>query len=52
MVRLGGDQVTAGNQFVALDGGVVVNRPPILAEDLGVVLDTNNKTDSPLWSGT
>jgi hypothetical protein len=42
MIRFGGDQVAAGNQFVALDGGVVVDRPPILAEGLGVVLDTNN----------
>jgi hypothetical protein len=28
MVRLGGDQVAAGDQFVALDGGVVVDGPP------------------------
>ena len=42
MVRLGGDQVAAGNQFVALDGGVVVNGPLIIFENFGVVLDTNN----------
>ncbi|NIO62428.1 MAG: hypothetical protein GTO35_07545 [Gammaproteobacteria bacterium] len=37
VVRLGGDQVAAGDQFVALDGGVVVDGPPILAEGLGGV---------------
>ena len=42
MIRLGGDQVAAGDQFVALDGSVVVDGPPILAEGLGVVLDTNS----------
>jgi hypothetical protein len=42
MVRLGGDQVAAGDQFVTLDGGVVVDGPPILVEGLGVVLDTNS----------
>jgi hypothetical protein len=42
MVRLGGDQVAASHQFVALDGGVVVNGPLIIFENFGVVLDTNN----------
>jgi hypothetical protein len=42
MVRLGGYHVAAGDQFVTLDGGVVVDRPAILAEGLGGVLDTNS----------
>ena len=42
MVRLGGDQVAAGHQFVAFDGGVVVDGPLIIFENFGVVLDTNN----------
>jgi hypothetical protein len=42
VVRLGGDQVTARDQFVSLDGGVVVDGPLIILEDFGVVLDTNN----------
>jgi hypothetical protein len=42
MVRLGGDQIPAGDQFVASDGVVVVDRPLVLFESLGVVLDTNN----------
>ncbi len=37
MVRLGGDQVAAGDQFVALDASVIMDRPPILAEGLGGV---------------
>jgi hypothetical protein len=37
VVRLGGDQVATTDQFVAFDGGVVVDRPPILAEGLGEV---------------
>jgi hypothetical protein len=41
-VGLGGDQVTAGHQLVALDGGVVVDGPAILFECLGGVLDTND----------
>ena len=41
-VRLVGDQVTARDQFVALDRGAVVDGPPILAEGLGGVLDTND----------
>jgi len=44
MVRHGGDQIAACHQFVALDRGVVVDRPPVFAEGLGVVLDTNRKT--------
>jgi len=36
MVRLGGDQVAAGHQLVALDGGVVAKWPAVLAEGLGV----------------
>jgi hypothetical protein len=42
VVRLGGDQVAPCHQFVALDGGVVVDGPLIFFEGLGVVLDTNN----------
>jgi hypothetical protein len=42
VVRLGGDQVAACHQFVALDGGVVVDGPLIIFENLGVVLDTNS----------
>ena len=42
VIRLGGNQVAACHQLVALDGGVVVDGPPILAEGLGVVLDTYN----------
>ena len=37
MVRLGGDQVAACHQFVALDGGVVVDGPLIFFENLGGV---------------
>ena len=37
MVRLGRDQVTPCHQFVALDGGIVVDGPLILFEDLGEV---------------
>ena len=37
MVRLGGDQVAAGDQFVALVGGVVVDGPLIIFEDFGEV---------------
>ena len=44
VIGLGGDQVAAGHQFVALDGGVVVDGPAILAEGFGGVLDTNRKT--------
>ena len=44
MVRLGGNQVAACHQLVALDGGVVVDGPLVILEGLGVVLDTNNKT--------
>jgi hypothetical protein len=46
MVRLGGDQVTAGDQFVAFDASVVVNHPPIFAEGLGEV------QDQPLFART
>ena len=42
MVRLGGDQVSARDQFVALDGGVVMYGPLIIFENLGGVLDTND----------
>jgi len=42
MIGLGGDQVAAAGQFVALDGGVVVDGPLIIFEDLCGVLDTNN----------
>ncbi len=41
MVRLGGDQVAARDQLVALDGGVVVDGPLIFFEGLGGVVDTN-----------
>ena len=46
MVRLGGDDVTAGDQLVAPDGGVVVDRPAVVAKVLGVVVDPNRKTGS------
>ena len=42
VIRLVGDQVTAGDQFVALDGRMVVDRPLIIFENFGVVLDTND----------
>jgi hypothetical protein len=42
MIRLGGDQVAAGDQLVALDAGVVVDGPLIIFENLGGVVDTNN----------
>jgi hypothetical protein len=42
MARLGRDQVAAGNQFVALDGGVIMDGPFIILENLGGVLDTNS----------
>ena len=31
MVRLGGDQIAARDQFVPLDGGVVVKSPSLMA---------------------
>jgi len=37
MVRLGGDQVAAGEQLVPLDGGVVVDSPLVFFEALGEV---------------
>ena len=37
MVRLGGDQVAAGDQLVAFDAGVVVDGPLIIFENLGGV---------------
>ena len=40
MVRLGGDQVAACHQLVALYGGVVVEGPLIFFVGFGVVLDT------------
>ena len=40
--RLGGVQVAARHQLVAFDGGVVMDRPAVFAEALGVVLDTND----------
>ena len=52
VVWLGGDQVAAGHQLVALDGSVVVNGPFVFFESFGVVLDTNNQTDAPRWCGT
>ena len=42
VIRLGGDQVTAGHQSTALDGGVVVDGPLIFLEVFGVVLDKNS----------
>ena len=36
MVRLGGDQVAACHQFVAFDGGIIVDRPLITFENFGV----------------
>jgi hypothetical protein len=52
MVRLGGDQVAARDQLVAADGGIVVDGPLIIFENLGGVLDTNRKMASswrPGW---
>lgn len=43
VVRLGGDEVAACYQFVTLDGGIVMDRPPVFFEALGGVLDTNSK---------
>ena len=37
VIRLRWDQVTAGEQLVALDGGVVVDGPLVLFEGLGEV---------------
>jgi len=42
IVRLGGYQVAAGDQFVALDGSVVMDGPLIISKNLGEVLDTND----------
>jgi hypothetical protein len=47
MVRLGRDEVTPRDQFVALDGGIVVNRPSVVAKVLGVIVDTKRKPASP-----
>jgi hypothetical protein len=47
MIGLGGDQVAAGDQFVALDAGVIVDGPLAIFENLGGVLDTNQKTVLP-----
>jgi hypothetical protein len=45
MVRLGGDEVAPRDQLVALDGGgVVVDRPAVVAKVFGVIVDTNRKT--------
>jgi len=44
MVRLGGDQVAAGDQLVSFDAGVVVDRPLIIFENFGGAVDTNRKT--------
>ena len=52
VVRLGGDQVAADDQFVAFDRGVVVDGPAVLAEGLGEVVDTNRKMVLPHWRGT
>ena len=37
VVRFGGDQVMAAGQFVALDGGVIVDGPLVIFEGLGGV---------------
>jgi hypothetical protein len=37
VIGLGGDQVAAGDQLVALDGGVVVDSPLIILENFGGV---------------
>ena len=42
MVRLGGDEIPSGDQFVAFDAGVVVDGPLIIFENLGGVVDTND----------
>jgi hypothetical protein len=52
MVRLGGDQVAAAGQLVALDGGIIVDRPAVVTEIFGVVVDTNRKTAFPRERGT
>jgi hypothetical protein len=52
VVRFGGDQVAAGNQFVALDEGVVVDGPLIILEGFSGVLDTNRKTALLRQAGT
>ena len=44
VVRLRLNQVTARDQFVAFDGGLIVDGPLIILEDLGGVVDTNRKT--------
>jgi hypothetical protein len=48
VVRLGRDQVAAGDQFVALDRGIIVDGPLVILEDFRGVLDTNRKTASCL----
>jgi hypothetical protein len=46
MVRLGGDEVAPGNQLVAPNGGIIVDRPAVVAEIARAVVDTNRKTAS------
>jgi hypothetical protein len=46
MVRLGGDEVAPCDQLVALDGGVVVDRPAVLTEIARAIVDTERKSVS------
>lgn len=46
MVRLGGDEVAPRDQLVALDGGVVVDRPAVLTEIARAIVDTERKSVS------
>jgi hypothetical protein len=46
MVRLGGDEVAPRDQRVALDGGIVVDRPTVLTEFTGVIVDTSGNPAS------
>ena len=40
------------HQFVALNHGIVVDRPAVLTEILRVIVDTKWETALPLWHGT
>ncbi len=46
MIELGGDEVAPRDQLVALDGGVVGNRPAVVAKIIGIIVGTNQKTGS------
>jgi hypothetical protein len=51
MVRLGGEEVAPCDQFVALDGSIVVDRPAVVAKVFGALVDTKWKTALPRWHG-